>query len=249
LISKEHFERGELKFIISELATYYYDIPNSKRTQLTEKTIESWYYLWKHGGSDALEPKVRSDSSQSKIPKRLQEEIISLKNENPQISLDSIRDHIQEQDVATTKTPSRSSIYRLLSQKGISGSSKPTDIIERRKFKPSSASRCYCDRLRISFNENDIWNRKLLQGKLQLDVLTKDFDNLIPQEDIRVLYDCIIKKPLRYRNRAVCILAVSKKIARKIISDYLFISPSTIDHSLNYINLVVLKQLFQFIEI
>lgn len=231
LISKEHFERGELKLIISELATYYYDIPNSKRTQLTAKTIESWYYLWKHGGSDALEPKTRSDSSQSKIPKILQEKIISLKKENPQLSIDSIKDRIQKQCIVGAQTTSRSSIYRLLSQKGISSSRKPTEIIERRKFKPSSASKCYCDRLRISFNENEIWLRKLLQGKLQLDDLTKDFYNLIPQEDIKVLYDCILKKPLRYRNRAVCILALSKRISRKIISDYLFISPSTIEHS------------------
>lgn len=85
LINMEQLKPGELKFIISELATYYYDIPGTTRTQLSEKTIESWYYLWKNGGIDALAPKIRSDCSQSKIPKALQEAIINLYHLQPLI--------------------------------------------------------------------------------------------------------------------------------------------------------------------
>ena len=62
LVCREQLERGELRHIIDELATYRYNIPNSKRTYLSAGTIELWYYRWKYGGIDALVPKLRCDS-------------------------------------------------------------------------------------------------------------------------------------------------------------------------------------------
>jgi hypothetical protein len=61
LASRERLERGELKRLIGELAARSYAIPGAKRTRLSEKTIESWYYAWRRGGIEALAPKPRCD--------------------------------------------------------------------------------------------------------------------------------------------------------------------------------------------
>jgi len=118
-----------------------------------------------------------------------------------------------------------------LRQKGISNSRKPIDIIERRKAPISPENKYYCDKLRIKFNHYEEWLRRLIQGNLEIDELINDVSN-IPEKDVELLYDCILKKPLRYRNRAISILAVSKGIAKKIITNYIFIPPATIVHTL-----------------
>ena len=67
LVSRAQLQRGELKATIQELAARHYDIPGSRNSHLSEKTIEGWYYDWRRGGIEALTPKPRSDRGQSKI--------------------------------------------------------------------------------------------------------------------------------------------------------------------------------------
>ena len=57
LVSREKLERGELQQIIRELAQRSYTIPASRRTHLSEKTIEAWYYRYLSHG---IEPRFRS---------------------------------------------------------------------------------------------------------------------------------------------------------------------------------------------
>lgn len=70
LVSRERLERGELQQLIRELAQRQYAIPNSRRTSLGEKTIESWFYQYRRAGLDGLTPKVRMDRGSSKIAPR-----------------------------------------------------------------------------------------------------------------------------------------------------------------------------------
>jgi len=81
LASRKKLERGELKSLLSDLASRHYDIPDSQRTQITEATIERWYYQYRKGGIDALAPKTRSDQNQSKLPSSIQEAILKAKKE------------------------------------------------------------------------------------------------------------------------------------------------------------------------
>lgn len=90
LVSRQNLARGELKAIVKELALKHYDIPGSRHTLLSEKTIEAWYYAWKKQGIDALEPKRRIDRGRSKIPEVLQVELIKAKQENPKRSINSL---------------------------------------------------------------------------------------------------------------------------------------------------------------
>jgi len=68
LISRADLPRGELKAALRELAARDYAIPGSRNSRLSEKTIEAWYYAWRRGGIEALEPKARSDRGQSSRP-------------------------------------------------------------------------------------------------------------------------------------------------------------------------------------
>ena len=91
LVSRAELQRGDLKATIQELAARHYDIPGSRNSRLSEKTIEAWYYAWRRGDIEALTPKVRSDRGQSKITPTVQEAILAAKREKPRRSIRVIR--------------------------------------------------------------------------------------------------------------------------------------------------------------
>jgi len=134
LVSRQHLARGELKAIVKELALKHYDIPGSRHTLLSEKTIEAWYYAWKKQGIDALEPKRRIDRGQSKIPEALQSAIIKAKQENPKRSLNSLLRLVQMEHLEGAQDLSRSSVYRLLLSQGLSRPAGISQIKELRRF-------------------------------------------------------------------------------------------------------------------
>ena len=134
LISRQFLPRGELKAIITELAQKHYNIPNSRHTQLSEKTIESWYYAWKKGDVDALAPKVRMDKGQSKIPELLQEAILKAKRDNPKRSLNSLLELMKMQALEGAQSLKRSSVYRLLLSHDLSRPIEATQPKELRRF-------------------------------------------------------------------------------------------------------------------
>ena len=82
LVSRQCLPHGALKAIITDLAQKQYEIPNSRQTLLSAKTIESWYYTFKHGGVDALSPRTRIDKGQYKIAESLQEALLKDKRDN-----------------------------------------------------------------------------------------------------------------------------------------------------------------------
>ena len=134
LVSRQYLPRGELKAIITELAQKHYDIPNSRHTLPSAKTIESWYYTWKLGGVDALAPKVRIDKGQSKIPEALQELLIKAKQDNPGRSLDSLMTLMKIKKYNGAQDLRRSSVYRLLLSHGLSRPTGTTQPKELRRF-------------------------------------------------------------------------------------------------------------------
>lgn len=140
LASREYFERGKLKAMISELAQQRYDIPNSRQSYVSEKTIEAWYYRWLKGGIDALAPKTRSDSGSSKLPACIQSAIVDCKRENPKRSIDTIKTQLERQGIIQPNTLSRSSIYRVLQRQGLSRPTQTQACIERRSFEAAEAS-------------------------------------------------------------------------------------------------------------
>jgi putative transposase len=140
LVSRERLERGELQQIIHELSQRQYAIPNSQRSYLGEKTIEAWFYRYRHEGIVGLAPKTRFDSGQSKITPALQEAILAAKKDNPRRSIRQIRQLLESSGQAAKNSLSRSSIHRLLQGRGMSrmpGSSSMPE--EKRSFVAESA--------------------------------------------------------------------------------------------------------------
>jgi transposase len=133
LVSRAELQRGELKATLHELAARHYDIPGSRNSLLSEKTIEAWYYAWRRDGIDALTPKVRSDRGQSKIGPAVQEAILAAKRKNPRRSIRTIRRLLERQGIVAKDELSRSAIHRLLQAHGLSRPSGSASEPEERR--------------------------------------------------------------------------------------------------------------------
>ena len=81
---------------------------------------------------------------------------------------------------------------------------------------------------KVSVEDSRLWMRRLLQGEISLGEIEQDLSARLPYKDIEALHDCVLSQPLRYRNRALGILSLSKGIALDIITEYLFIPRSTL---------------------
>jgi putative transposase len=133
LVSRAELQRGELKATLRELAARHYDIPGSRNSLVSEKTIEAWYYAWRRGGIDALTPKVRSDRGQSKLDPAVQAAILAAKRQNPRRSIRTIRRLLERQGMVPKDTLSRSAIHRLLQAHGLSRPSGSASEPEERR--------------------------------------------------------------------------------------------------------------------
>ena len=151
LASRDRLERGELKQILQTLAEKTYEIPGSKRCRLSEKTIENWYYAWKTGGIEALEPNPRRDKGQSKLPIEVQDAILAAKQDNPSRSLNTLIALLEHKGLIAQGTISRSSVHRFLKQHGLSTRSiASSESVERRRF--------------VAAHAGDIWYGDVMHG-------------------------------------------------------------------------------------
>jgi len=151
LASRSDLGRGEATFIIRELASRRYDIPDSKRTQLSEDTIARWYSLWKRGGIDALNPNARTDKGTTQLPPDIQVELLRCKKDNPSRSINTLIDLIESKGLVAKNTLSRATVHRFLQRqqasKRILGD---VNTIERRSF--------------VADHAGDIWQGDVLHG-------------------------------------------------------------------------------------
>jgi putative transposase len=140
LASRDHLNRGDLKKIIKELAQQTYQIPNSKRVHLSEKTIERWYYLWKKAGIDGLNSKSRSDKNSCQLSLDIQEAIMACKKDNPARSIQMIIDFLEITGRVKKGELARSTVHRLLKKHRINQRILVTpERIERRAFESQFA--------------------------------------------------------------------------------------------------------------
>jgi putative transposase len=120
LVSRTQLTRGELKATLRELAAKEYDIPGSRRRQVSEKTLQCWYYRYQRQGLAGLAPKPRSDQGRSKIDAAVQERLLAAKRENPRRSIHMLQQLLEGEGVVARGTISRSAIHRLLQRQGVS---------------------------------------------------------------------------------------------------------------------------------
>lgn len=140
LASRDSLNRGELKSIIKKLAEQTYQIPNSKRVYLSEKTIERWYYRWKASGIDGLIPATRVDKNTCQLSPEIQEAIISCKKDNPARSIQTIIHFLEVTGKVQKDSLSRSTVHRLLQKNKLSTRViDSVEKIERRAFESQFA--------------------------------------------------------------------------------------------------------------
>ncbi len=73
-----------------------------------------------------------------------------------------------------------------------------------------------------------LWILKLLQGGIHYSDLKSQFKGNLNAKDILTLGDCVLNKPLGYRNRAITILSYLKRISNRTIANALFLEPKTV---------------------
>jgi len=71
-----------------------------------------------------------------------------------------------------------------------------------------------------TFEKDRLWLQKLSQGKFSLNEIRQELLYYIPSDDIDELYNCSLNKSLRYRNRAIGILALYKGIPQNSIAEH-----------------------------
>ncbi len=148
LTSRIDIQHGELKKLIKAQAKQQYDIPNSKKVQISARTVERWYHQWRKNGLDGLEPKKRKDRGDCKLPKEAKLLILRFKEEDMRRSLTTLLDLASKRGF---KNLPRSSVHRYLQSKYMSHrvvSDAPT--IERRQF--------------LAQHANEIWYGDVMHG-------------------------------------------------------------------------------------
>jgi putative transposase len=151
LASRGELKHGEIKVIIRELASKTHNIPGSRRVHLSEQTILRWYYDWKRGGVEALNPSQRCDKGKTQLSEQVQAALLQLKQDNPSRSINTMIDMLERQGIVAKKTLARATVHRFLQQQKLSKrilADKHT--IERRSFVAEFAG--------------DIWHGDVLHG-------------------------------------------------------------------------------------
>lgn len=151
LASRGELKRGEIKKIVRELAEQTYQIPDSRRTHLSEETLLRWYYAWKRGGIFALEPKARCDKGKTQLSMEVQAALIKVKNDNPARSINTLIGLLESKGIVAKGTLSRATVHRFLHRNQLSKRILgDRNTIERRSF--------------VSEHAGDIWHGDVMHG-------------------------------------------------------------------------------------
>src|SRR5262249_13639322 len=115
-------EHGDRVRLFEEIAARVYEMPpDGELVELSPRTIESWYYVYKHGGFEALRPGTRSDCGKSRaITPEVAELILRAKREKPRRSLNRLIRMLERAKVVKAGELKRSSVHRLLKLANIS---------------------------------------------------------------------------------------------------------------------------------
>lgn len=153
LTSRTEIQHGEITAIAKELASKSYNIPGSKRTYISKESILRWYYEWKRGGIEALQPLSRDDKGKTQLPLDIQETIIQFKQDNPSRSMTTIVNMIERKGLVSKGKLSRSSVHRFLQHHRLSKRlPTPVNTIERRSF--------------VAAYAGDLWQGDVLHGPM-----------------------------------------------------------------------------------
>ena len=148
----ETLPRGELTHRAEEIASRLYDIPYTKRRQVSVDTLLGWTLRYRRNGLSALAPQPRLDRGQTRVVNEETAALIEhMKRENPHLTGSALLRHLAAiSDDPEGHTVSRSTLYRFLKTHGLT---------ERQLLRNKTAFKKYEARL-----ANQIWQSDMLHG-------------------------------------------------------------------------------------
>jgi len=133
-------EHGDRRRSIEEAATRLQQPPDGTYVQISARTLESWYYAYRHGGFQALFPQDRADRGRRRaIPAEIAEQILRIKRERPRRSIRRIIRMLERAQIVARDTRHRSTVHRLLRAHQLSSRPQRYGGTERRSFLPEYA--------------------------------------------------------------------------------------------------------------
>lgn len=134
-------EHGDRRDYFRQAAERTHQKPDGRLIELSARTIEDWFYAYRHGGLTALEPRIRSDRRTTRaIRPEVAELIVRIKREKPRRSIRRIIRILERARRVTKGELSRSSVHRLLYNSGLSRRPLRGPPAERRSFIHEHAS-------------------------------------------------------------------------------------------------------------
>jgi transposase InsO family protein len=128
-------DHGDRRDYFQQAAARTHEWLDGSLVEIAARTIESWYYDYKRGGLEALEPQTRKDRGQTRsISTEVAELIIRLKRERPRRSVRRIIRILERARKIGKGELSRSSVHRLLYARGASKRPLRGPPAERRSF-------------------------------------------------------------------------------------------------------------------
>ena len=116
-------------------ATQDYVIPGTTRTRVAAETLRHWLTAYRQGGFDALYPKNRTDRGRARrLPPEIAEMLISIKEDNPGLSVRAVIDAAGERDLPADVHLAPSTVHRLLAREGLLEKRSTEPAVDRRRF-------------------------------------------------------------------------------------------------------------------
>lgn len=144
-LTRKDLQRGELLAAFRDLAKERRREPGSEHTRtFSVTTLERWYYVYKHGGLDALKPKRRSDTGRCrKLTPEQKKLLLDIRREFPSAAVPLILRTLVNDGRLSERTVSASAIQRLFRQNGLDrvpmrDSSSPTTRLRWEAERPNA---------------------------------------------------------------------------------------------------------------
>lgn len=132
-------QHGDRQALFKAAAARTYEDAFGRRIEITARTVEEWYYRFRHGGIEALEPRERSDAGRSRvIQPEIAELILATKREKPRRSIRRLIRLLERAGKVRPGELKKSTVHRLLQTHGLSGRPR-REATERRAFRHALA--------------------------------------------------------------------------------------------------------------
>jgi transposase InsO family protein len=146
-------EHGDRRALLEAAAARTHQRPDGRHVRVSARTLESWWYAYRHGGLAALMPQRRADRGHSRaISAQTGALVLAVKAENPRRSIRRLIRVLERAGKVRRGALARSSVHRLLRAHGLSARPLRGPGVERRSFLPEHAG--------------DLWVGDALHGPL-----------------------------------------------------------------------------------